>query len=107
MTSHDVYFQGKLLHINVSAGIIVSNQSLVLQGVSRSTAGNYTCVGYNAEGEGESEPFYLNILCKYQSKSLFLTIVVKVFQENTNVSMLVSFSVIVREGNKSIFFTTL
>lgn len=63
---HYFVFQGKLLHINVSAGIIVSNQSLVLQGVSRSTAGNYTCVGYNAEGEGESEPFYLNILCKYQ-----------------------------------------
>ncbi|CAG9835037.1 unnamed protein product, partial [Diabrotica balteata] len=53
---------GKILNINVNAGIIISNQSLVLQGVSRSTAGNYTCVGYNTEGDGESNPFYLNVL---------------------------------------------
>ncbi|CAH1102842.1 unnamed protein product [Psylliodes chrysocephalus] len=53
---------GKLLNINVNAGIIISNQSLVLQGVSRATAGNYTCVGYNTEGDGESNPFYLNVL---------------------------------------------
>lgn len=54
-----------MLNINIGAGIIISNQSLVLQGVSRSTAGNYTCVGYNTEGDGESAPFYLNVLCKF------------------------------------------
>nr|XP_023021733.1 hemicentin-1 [Leptinotarsa decemlineata] len=53
---------GKMLTINVGAGIIISNQSLVLQGISRSTAGNYTCVGYNTEGDGESKPFFLNVL---------------------------------------------
>ncbi|KAL1513584.1 hypothetical protein ABEB36_002979 [Hypothenemus hampei] len=53
---------GKYLPVNVNAGIIISNHSLVLQGVSRATAGNYTCVGYNLEGEGESDPFYLNVL---------------------------------------------
>ncbi|XP_044744412.1 nephrin-like isoform X1 [Coccinella septempunctata] len=53
---------GRQLNINVAGGIIVSNQSLVLQGVSRSTAGNYTCVGYNTEGDGESKPFYLNVM---------------------------------------------
>ncbi|KAK5647693.1 hypothetical protein RI129_002585 [Pyrocoelia pectoralis] len=52
----------KVLQHNVGLGIIISNQSLVLQGVSRSTAGNYTCVGYNTEGDGESEPFYLNVM---------------------------------------------
>ncbi|XP_017855731.1 PREDICTED: hemicentin-2-like [Drosophila arizonae] len=50
-----------LLH-NISQGVIISNHSLVLQGVTRDTAGNYTCVGFNAEGEGISEPFMLNIL---------------------------------------------
>ncbi|CAH1163760.1 unnamed protein product, partial [Phaedon cochleariae] len=53
---------GKTLNINVGAGIIISNQSLVLQGISRATAGNYTCVGYNTEGDGESKPFFLNVL---------------------------------------------
>lgn len=60
------YFQGRILNINVTAGIIITNQSLVLQGVSRTTAGNYTCVGHNTEGDGESEPFFLNVLCKYK-----------------------------------------
>nr|CAI5862687.1 unnamed protein product [Callosobruchus analis] len=54
---------GNILSINVAAGIIITNQSLVLQGVSRKTAGNYTCVGYNTEGDGESMPFFLNVLC--------------------------------------------
>ncbi|XP_060532294.1 nephrin-like isoform X2 [Cylas formicarius] len=53
---------GKPLNINVNAGVIISNQSLVLQSVSRATAGNYTCVGYNTEGDGESNAFYLNVL---------------------------------------------
>lgn len=57
--------QGKILNNNIGAGVILSNQSLVLQGVSRSTAGNYTCVGYNTEGDGESTPFYLNVMCEY------------------------------------------
>ncbi|CAH2265175.1 jg16831 [Pararge aegeria aegeria] len=53
---------GKTLHHNVGQGIIISNQSLVLQGVGRRTAGNYTCVGFNAEGDGESKPFSLDVL---------------------------------------------
>ncbi|XP_017092267.2 nephrin [Drosophila bipectinata] len=50
------------LYHNISQGIIISNHSLVLQGVTRATAGNYSCVGFNAEGEGISAPFPLNIL---------------------------------------------
>ncbi|KAL0127826.1 hypothetical protein PUN28_003219 [Cardiocondyla obscurior] len=54
--------QSKALHHNITQGIIISNQSLVLQGVDRKSAGNYTCVGYNTEGDGESSPFYLNVM---------------------------------------------
>jgi hypothetical protein len=60
-----VLVQGRLLPHNISQGVIISNHSLVLQSVSRTTAGNYSCVGYNAEGDGESLPFELNVMCKY------------------------------------------
>lgn len=61
----DSSLQGRTLNHNVGAGVIVSNHSLVLQGVGRRTAGNYTCVGFNTEGDGESLPFHLNVMCKY------------------------------------------
>ncbi|CAG7826424.1 unnamed protein product, partial [Allacma fusca] len=53
---------GRLLAHNKNAGILISNQSLVLQKVTRLAAGNYTCIGRNTGGDGESEPFYLDIL---------------------------------------------
>lgn len=49
----------------MSAGMIVSNQSLVLQGVSRTSAGHYTCIASNQEGDGESSPFNLDVKCRY------------------------------------------
>lgn len=68
---HDVYFecsveaqpqahelrwwhQGKELESNVSLGVIVSNQSLVLQRIKRHQAGQYTCSALNSVGEAHS-----------------------------------------------------
>ncbi|GFU18072.1 ig-like domain-containing protein [Trichonephila clavipes] len=58
-------FEGRELHTNVSAGLIISNQSLVLQRVQRTNRGHYTCSASNTEGIGESKPLYLSIQCEY------------------------------------------
>ncbi|XP_055588000.1 protein turtle [Uranotaenia lowii] len=68
VTAHPVVYKvewkhnNKTLPHNISQGVIISNHSLVLQGVSRTTAGNYSCVGFNAEGEGSSPIFELNVM---------------------------------------------
>lgn len=60
-----IIFQGKYLYNNVAGGIIVANQSLVLQNVTRIRNGIYTCIGSNKEGDGESNQVLLDIRCKF------------------------------------------
>lgn len=55
------HFEGKELQTNTSAGVIVSNQSLVLQKVRRAHRGKYTCSATNIEGEGVSNPIHLRV----------------------------------------------
>lgn len=56
---------GKDLHQNVSAGIILpGRQSLVLQSVSRTSAGEYACMAVNSEGGATSRPVTLDVMCK-------------------------------------------
>ena len=50
---------------NVPGGVLIGNQTLVLQKVGRQHAGLYTCVASNLEGDGESNAQYLNVKCKY------------------------------------------
>lgn len=59
------HLQGKQLYNNIQANTIVSNQSLVLQSITRARTGLYTCVGHNQEGDGESNPVQLDVKCKY------------------------------------------
>ncbi|KAJ8878819.1 hypothetical protein PR048_019405 [Dryococelus australis] len=59
-----IVFQGEEVQHNVSAGAIMSDQSLVLQGVSKASAGRYSCSADNAEGRGVSGDVPLRVMCK-------------------------------------------
>ncbi|XP_032676462.1 nephrin-like isoform X6 [Odontomachus brunneus] len=63
------------LYHNAATGTIISNQSLVLQSVTRSRAGIYTCIGNNQEGDGESNPLNLDIkfvpVCQHGQTKVF------------------------------------
>lgn len=65
--------QGKELHHNVAGGIVLTDQSLVLQNVTRASAGDYTCLAANTEGKGTSNPVTLRVRCKY-SKNIIIEI---------------------------------
>ncbi|KAA0185787.1 hypothetical protein HAZT_HAZT010397 [Hyalella azteca] len=54
----------EVLWHNISGGVIVSNQSLVLQKVGRRQAGSYTCHAYNRVGDGMSNALRLDVKCE-------------------------------------------
>ncbi|OQR77240.1 protein turtleB-like [Tropilaelaps mercedesae] len=58
-------FEGKEVQSNTSAGVIVSNQSLVLQKVDLRNRGRYTCTATNIQGIGESNVVMLKVRCKW------------------------------------------
>lgn len=72
------YTQGVVLTHNASARVIRSNQSLVLQRVTRHSAGNYSCSAINAEGETVSNQLELRVKCKYRQFQ-FLPVSIVVF----------------------------
>ncbi|XP_015585249.1 hemicentin-1 isoform X2 [Cephus cinctus] len=58
-----VWFKdGKELKNNATAGIILSDHSLVLRGLTRNSAGEYACLAANSEGKTTSEPLPLQIM---------------------------------------------
>ena len=58
---------GRELTHNLQKKVIISNQSLVLQKVTRADTGVYTCTAHNSEGDGVSNSINLNVKCKYYS----------------------------------------
>ncbi|XP_055848284.1 hemicentin-2 [Episyrphus balteatus] len=68
------FHNGNELHHNISAGIILSDQSLVLQSVTRASAGDYTCMAANPEGKGTSNPVTLRVryapICSMEHEEL-------------------------------------
>ncbi|XP_029055786.1 neural cell adhesion molecule 2 isoform X1 [Osmia lignaria lignaria] len=53
---------GKELKNNLTGGIVLSDYSLVLQGITRYSAGDYTCRAANGEGKTTSNPVTLRIM---------------------------------------------
>ncbi|XP_071039786.1 synaptogenesis protein syg-2 isoform X3 [Parasteatoda tepidariorum] len=68
-------FEDRELHTNTTNGIIVSNQSLVLQKVQKFSRGKYTCTATNSEGTGESNDVFLRVqyapFCKPGQKIIY------------------------------------
>ncbi|KOX78913.1 Cell adhesion molecule 4 [Melipona quadrifasciata] len=50
------------LHYNVTAGIVLSDHSLVLQSITRESAGRYTCMAVNVEGRASSNVVNLEVM---------------------------------------------
>ncbi|XP_042862046.1 protein turtle homolog A-like isoform X2 [Penaeus japonicus] len=70
------WFQnGQELHHNITAGVILSNQSLVLQGVTRKSSGLYTCRAINLNGEASSNAVQLSVkfapVCSSEQKWVY------------------------------------
>lgn len=57
-------FEGHALSSDHAKGVIIANQSLVLQKVKRNFRGKYQCVGRNKLGLGKSNPLFLRVQCK-------------------------------------------
>ena len=45
-------------------GVIMQGDSLVIQGVGRAMAGDYSCTASNLEGDTVSDTLTLQIMCK-------------------------------------------
>ncbi|XP_013792659.2 nephrin-like, partial [Limulus polyphemus] len=68
-------FEGQEIQTNTTVGVIVSNQSLVLQKVRLASRGHYYCSAGNSEGSEKSNVVYLRVqhapICKPGQKTLY------------------------------------
>ncbi|XP_020708442.2 hemicentin-2-like isoform X2 [Athalia rosae] len=63
------FHEGDELHHNISGGVVLSDHSLVLQGITRDSGGKYTCLATNTEGKETSNVVNLRVMfapiCKH------------------------------------------
>ncbi|CAG9574805.1 unnamed protein product [Danaus chrysippus] len=70
-----VYFTHNGAIIKPGPGVVLANQSLVLQRMSRKATGGYVCVARNSLGEGYSDPLVLEVKYPPTCKSHQATII--------------------------------
>lgn len=58
-------FEGRPLANDPVSGVLLTNQSLVMQRVRREHRGFYQCIASNAEGISASNKVFLNVHCKH------------------------------------------
>lgn len=58
------------IEIHATNGVILTDNSLVLQRVQKNATGDYTCAAVNSEGKGSSSAITLNVRCKYHYKNV-------------------------------------
>lgn len=56
------YHDGAEISHNQSAGVILSDRSLVLRGITRAAAGSYTCLAANSQGKSGSNVVQLSVM---------------------------------------------
>ncbi|KAH0955172.1 hypothetical protein HN011_009771, partial [Eciton burchellii] len=63
------FHEGEELHHNVTGGVVLSDHSLVLQSITRESAGGYACTAANVEGHAKSNVVNLEVMfapvCKH------------------------------------------
>lgn len=64
-----VYWLSNVFHqqnnpLQSSRGVIITNQTLVLQSISKQTHGQYMCRATNAQGSVSSNDLYLDVKCE-------------------------------------------
>ena len=56
---------------DLSQGVLISGSSLVLQGVRREQAGDYSCYASNLEGDTTSDIINIQIRCELREQLQF------------------------------------
>ncbi|XP_050731413.1 hemicentin-1-like isoform X2 [Eriocheir sinensis] len=71
------FHNGDPVEHRATKGVLIQNQTLVLQGLAKDAAGFYTCTAVNSEGEGTSQPVVLSVkykpYCRRHSKTIYGT----------------------------------
>ncbi|KAH0568300.1 hypothetical protein KQX54_020229 [Cotesia glomerata] len=62
MCINNIIFQDKKLQHNITSGILLTDHSLVLQSITRNSAGDYVCSSANNEGDSTSNVIQLDVM---------------------------------------------